>query len=101
MEIKLLAIKVKKDQDGFPMEEIQEVEVFATEKSVTRTELYESMKAGMTAKAVYEIRQEDWNEAKEISDDKCVRRVKDEDSTEHDIIRTYKVGKATIELVCG
>lgn len=101
MEIRLIAVRTEKDKDGFPVEEEQEVEVFAKEKSVTRTERYESMKAGVTAKVVYEIRQEDWNKAKEISDDKCVRRVKDEESTEYDIIRTYKVGKATIELVCG
>lgn len=101
MEIKLIAVKTEKDIDGFPVEETQEIEVFAREKSVTRTERYESMKAGVTAKVVYEIRQEDWEKARTISDEKCVRKVKDEDSVEYDIIRTYKVGKATIELVCG
>lgn len=101
MEIKLIAVNTEKDEDGFPVEKKCEVEVYAKKKSVTRTELYESMRAGVTAKMVYEIRQEDWNRAKELSDDKYVRKIENEDGVEHDIIRTYKVGKATIELVCG
>ncbi len=101
MEIKLIIVKTKKDQDGFPVSKECEVTVFAEEKSVTRTEMYESMKAGVTVKTVYELRQEDWELVRRMADKRCVEKVKDFDENIYRIIRTYKVGKAKIELVCG
>ena len=94
MEIKLIAVNTEKDEDGFPVEKKCEVEAYAKEKSVTRTELYESMRAGVTAKMVYEIRQEDWNRAKELSDDKYVRKIEDEDGVEHDLVKNLQSWKS-------
>lgn len=101
MEIKLVITKTEKDQDGFPKKKEQELSVFAEEKSVTRVEAYESMKAGISVKTVYEIRQEDWEYARRLADRRCVEKVKDCEGSEYGIVRTYKTGKSKIELVCG
>lgn len=101
MEIKLVITKTEKDKDGFPNEIKKLIRVFAEEKSVTRTEAYESMKAGVNVKTVYEIRQEDWEYAKKLADRRGIEKIIGYDEKEYKIVRTYKVGKAKIEVVCG
>lgn len=101
MEIKLIITKTEKDKDGFPNQIKKIVRVFAEEKSVTRTEMHESMKAGVHVKTVYEIRQEDWEYAKKLADRSCIENIIGCDEQEYKIIRTYKVGKSKIEVVCG
>ena len=51
---------------------------------------------------VFEIRQEDWEETRHLVDGKpeYARRVA-HDGHEYDIKRTYKTGKAKIEVICG
>lgn len=101
MEIKLVITQTEKDKDGFPSQIKKMIRVFAEEKSVTRTEAYESMKAGVNVKTVYEIRQEDWEYAKKLADRGCIEKIIGCDEKEYKIVRTYKVGKAKIEVVCG
>lgn len=101
MEIKLVITKIEKDKDGFPKKIKKLIRVFAEEKSVARTEAYESMKAGVNVKTVYEIRQEDWEYAKKLADRRCIEKIIGCDEQEYKIVRTYKVGKAKIEVVCG
>lgn len=103
MEVKLIWEEVGKDGDGFPKKEAHSIDVcLLREKSVVRTEVYDSMRAGVSVKTVLEIRQEDWEETKHLVDNKPeYARKASLNGCEYDIVRTYKVGKSKIELVCG
>lgn len=98
----LILDKISKDNDGFPVSESTRIEVYAEEKSITRAEFYESMRAGVSVKTVLEVRQEDFEEAKQIVDGKKEYARKIEyDGEEYEIKRTYRTGKSKIELICG
>ena len=51
-EAKLLVITNEKDEDGFPVEKKEEITIYVNEKSATRTEFYEALRAGITIKIV-------------------------------------------------
>lgn len=103
METALLVWETQeKDKDGFPVPVRNETEVYAKEKSVTRQEKYLAMNSGVDVKTTLEVRQEDWEQTRHIVDKKPeYARKAIFDGCEYDIIRTYKAGKATIEIVCG
>lgn len=91
-----------KDEDGFPVENEWNTEVYAEKKSVKRSEYYESMRAGIKVNLVVEMRQEDFK----LSAHETENGVKYADKLEFDgviyeILRTYETGKAKIELVCS
>lgn len=100
--IKLIWEEIKKDGDGFTKNIKHETEAYCREKSVTRAEAYGAMRAGVSVQKVFEIRQEDWEETRHLVDGKpeYARRVA-HDGHEYDIKRTYKTGKAKIEVICG
>lgn len=100
--LKLIWEEVGKDGDGFEERTEHTIKVYCQEKSVTRMEAYESMRAGVSVQAVFEVRQEDWEETRHLVDGKpeYARRV-EHDGHEYDIKRTYKTGKAKIEVICG
>lgn len=92
----------KKDEDGFPEESDQNIEIYVEKKSVKRSEYYESMRAGVKVNLVVEVRQEDY----ELSAHETDKGIKYADKLEFDgiiyeILRTYETGKAKIELVCS
>ena len=64
--IRLIWEEIGKDEDGFEKNEEVSIDAFCKEKSVTRMEAYESMRAGVSVQAVFEIRQEDWEETRHI-----------------------------------
>ena len=100
--IKLIWEEVGKDADGFPQNTEHAVDAYCQEKSVTRLEAYESMRAGVSVQAVFQIRQEDWEETRHTVDGKPeYARKAEHDGHRYDIIRTYKTGKSKIEVICG
>lgn len=102
MEIELIWEEITKDIDGFPINKPKKIKADAEEKSVKRAEVYEAMRAGVSAQTVLEIRQEDWEETMHIVNGKkeYARKVQF-DGCEYDIIRSWKVNKSKIELTCG
>lgn len=100
--IKLIWEEIGKDADGFEQNTERLTEAYCREKSVTRMEAYESMRAGVSVQAVFEIRQEDWEETRHIVDGKPeYARKAEHDGRRYDIARTYKTGKSKIEVICG
>lgn len=100
--IKLMWSEIGKDADGFPMNKEHVVEAYCKEKSVTRMEKYESMRAGVSVQKVFEIRKEDWEVTRHLENGKPeYARKAEHDGHTYDIQRTYSSGKAKIEVVCG
>lgn len=102
MEAVLIWADRTKDKDGFPVESEHRAEIYVKEKSAARMEFYEAMRAGIDVKLVLETRQEDFELSAYIESEKksYARKIEYEDCV-YDIVRTYKIGKAKIELVCG
>lgn len=102
MEATLVWSSKDKDADGFPIEEERSIDIYVNEKSVTRMEFYESMRRGIDVKTVLEARQEDFELSAHEEGGKTfyARKVLYEGQT-YNIIRTYKTGKAKIEMICG
>ena len=100
--VKLIWEEISKDKEGFPKRCKNEKEAYAFEKSVSRQEEYSSKNAGVTVKTVLEIRQEEWEETRHLVNGKPeYARKAIFDGYEYNIIRTWKRGKATRELICG
>lgn len=101
-DAKLLVVTNKKDADGFPLEEKEEIPIYVNEKSATRTEFYEALRSGITVKTVLETRQEDWELSAHIINGKREYATRIEyDGSIYDIVRTYKNDKAMIEIICS
>ena len=92
----------KKNENGFPESAKHELEVYAEEKSVGRTEKYEAMRTVINVSTVLSLRIEDWELTRHIEDGKpaYARKVLI-DGCEYKIVRAFKTGKARIELTCG
>lgn len=100
--VELIWEEIKKDPDGFESPVIHAVKAYAQEKSVTRSEKYQSMNAGVSVETVFEVRQEGWEETRHTVNGKpeYARKIK-AGEWKYDIIRAYKIGKSKIEVVCG
>lgn len=95
--------KICKNENGFPKRERCSAEVYAIEKSVTRAEAYESMRAGVNARIILKLRTDDWEASRhpgEGGKPEYARKVIYEEA-EYDIIRAYKKGKSFVEITCG
>lgn len=92
----------KKNENGFPELIQHEVEAYAEEKSVGRTEKYEAMRSGIDVSIIFSVRVEDWEMTRHIEAGKpaYARKVL-VDGCEYKIIRAFKKEKARIELTCG
>ena len=102
MEATLVWSSKDKDADGFPIEEEHSIDIYVNEKSVTRMEFYESMRRGIDVKTVLEARQEAFElSAQEDGGKKFYARKVLYEGQTYNIIRTYKTGKAKIEMICG
>lgn len=101
-EALLLVITQGKNENGFPVETKTEYPVFVREKSVTRSEFYTALQAGVTPKTVFEMRVEDWEQSAHEANGKkaYATRVK-YDGYIYEIIRAYVTNKATVELTCS
>ncbi len=101
VEIYLLVVKNEKDADGFPVEKTERYLEYATKKSVTRSEFWQALQNGITAKMVLEMRTEDWEETATRNGIKKEYPTQLEyDGEIYDIVRTYQTSKAKIELTC-
>lgn len=101
MSAVLIWSETGKDKDGFPVETMHEIPVYAEEKSVTRDEFYKSMQAGVSVKIILEVRIEDFELSRHIENERTAyaRKLRYNDEI-YDIIRTYKPGKSKMEIVC-
>lgn len=91
-----------KDDDGFPVEQTEEVSVYVREKSATRTEFYEALRSNITVAEVFEIRQEDWNLTRHLTANGKIAyadRIRYDGAT-YDIVRAFKNDKSMIEVTC-
>ena len=102
-EATLLYVTNVRDADGFPVEKTERITVYVREKSATRTEYYESLRAGQTVSLVLEVRQEDWEQTRHKSENghKAYATKAEYDGDVYDIVRTYKNDKSMIELICA
>ena len=101
-EVILVTEAVGKGKDGLPCrEKPKEVPVYAKEKSVARSEFYESMRAGVTPRASFEVRQEDF-EMSGIQTGKGTAYATKLvcGGITYRIQRAYRKGKSTVELTC-
>ena len=102
MDATLIWSSKTKDKDGFPAEEEHSIDIYVEEKSASRMEFYEAMRAGVEVKLTLEARQEDFElSVHEVSKKKSYARKIRYDGYTYDIIRTYKTGKSKIQLGCG
>ena len=101
MIVELIWSEITKNENGFPVEQYHSIQAYGKEKSATRSEVYEAMRAGVDVKTVLEVRQEDWEQTRHLVDGKpeYARKVK-LSGCEYRIVSGYKKGKATIELTC-
>lgn len=99
----LIYITHGKDEDGFPVDIEERAEVFVREKSASRAEFYESLRSGITASEMFEVRLEDWMMTKHITENgKAAYATRIEyDGAVYDIIRAYKNDRSMIELTCA
>lgn len=102
-EATLYYIVNNKDDDGFPVQNKREFEVYVREKSVGRTEFYEALRSGMSASITFDVRIEDWEQTRHITENKKIAYASKViyDGAEYDIIRTYKTDRSMIQLVCA
>lgn len=101
-EVVLVTEIMGKDSGGLPVPQEWRTEAYAEEKSAVRNEFYEAMRAGVTVKATFEMRQEDFGlSAREAGGVKAYASRLEHDGMAYAIQRTYRKGKARIELVCG
>ncbi len=90
--VTLKKVAFKKDADGYTVGKTKsESFVFAEKKSVTRSEFYAAMQAGVTATAVFVITALDYNNETEI----------EHNGKQYTVIRTYQPPGNDIELVCS
>lgn len=101
-EVTLVTEATVKDKGGLPCKgEPVETVVYAKEKSVVRTEFYQGMRAGITPKATFEMRQEDYELSAMESEKGIVYASKlINEGITYGIIRAYRKGKSKVELVC-
>lgn len=64
--------------------------VFANVKSVTRAEFYSASTAGVKVDIVFEVHAEDFNNQTTVT----------YSSKNYEVIRAYKKGEGTVELMC-
>lgn len=101
--VNLIWEETVKDEDCFNKKVPHCVSAYVLrEKSVTRAETYDSMRAGVSTKIVLEIRTEDWEQTRHIVNEKTEYARKAEyNGCTYDIVRIYKVGKSKVEVICG
>ncbi len=76
--------------NGFATESASEVEVWADQKSVGRSEFYQSAQAGIKADIIFAVHTSDYSGQTEI----------EYDSNTYDVTRTYQKGLDVVELTC-
>ena len=90
------------DEDGFDIDNITRYEVYASVKSVKRTEFYSAMQAGMKPAIMMSVRTEDYEQTKHIVDKTAVyAQAVELDGAEYNIIRAYTADNGMQGLTLG
>lgn len=89
--ITLRAITLHEDPEGYQTKAYTDKVVWASEKSVSRSEFYSANANGIDVSIVFEIRAENWENQDEVK-----YRGK-----EYRIVRSYQKGTRSVELVCS
>jgi len=92
--INLIEITQGKDSDGFPINVEVKHEVYADKKSVTRSEFYSSMQAGIKATALFETRLCDYEEPGSPT-------ILEHEGKRYKVERTYTKDNEKVELTCS
>ena len=89
--ITLRAITNTPDADGYAVETVTDVEVWANRKSVSRSEFYASNQAGINMTQAFEVHVEDWNNQTFVVDGVKAYKIE----------RAYQKGLGIVELNCS
>lgn len=102
-EAKLLVVANGKDEDGYPITTKTEIPIFVQERSVTRSEFYEALKAGIRVQTVLLAWWDDFeSSAHMVGSKKEYASQIEYDGSIYDIVRTYRDNnKSMVEIVCG
>lgn len=105
--IELVTImNTEEDDDGFRVrDDTYSVEVFASVKSVGRTEYYEALRNGIEVKIIFIVDQDDFLlSEREISAGEITKKVRATrviyDGTTYMIKRTYRNANGLLEMTC-
>ena len=103
MEAKLIWSEIKKGANGFPKKSDNEIEVFAEEKEVVRTEFYEAMRNGISVKKILIVRLEDFELSKHKDENGNMEYANEiiYEDVRYKIIRTFSRNKSKVELTCA
>ena len=102
-EITLIDIEKVRDADGYVKEAEIGTEIFADKKSVTRTEFYEGLKAGLKLTAAFNVRACDYGGQQFIDYDGVryeVQRTYNSEGVRLKTRRTYRTDSDNLELNC-
>ena len=89
-ELTLRSVITSANDKGFKVETAASNIVFASVKSVKRSEFYGAQAAGVTVDVVFEINTDEYNGQTEV----------EHDFVRYDVTRTYQSGRGRTELVC-
>jgi hypothetical protein len=95
--INLISVTKGKDSDGFPIDIEHSHKAFADKKSVTRSEFYSSLQAGVNATAVFDVWQVDFDES--AYDGAEATRL-EHNGKKYKILRTYSKDGEMLEITC-
>lgn len=101
--IQLITVKgYEKDESGFKEKELTDsLEIFASVKSVGRTEYYEALRSGMNVNIIFSVNPDDFDLATKEVDGKKIKASKViHDGATYIIRRTYKKDLHVLELSC-
>lgn len=101
-ECVLIVITNEQDEDGFPIQKEERIQVFCEEKSVRYTEFYEAQRSGYQPRIILEIRNEDWElSARREEGRKQYATHVEYDGSDYEVIRYYKTDKAKVQVTLG
>lgn len=104
-EAKLLVVTNSKNDNGFVTDrEVTEYPVFVQEKSVTRAEFYDALRANINVKTVLLAWYDDWElTAHKVGDHTEYATQVEYGGNTYNIVRTYRdtANKSLIEIVCS
>lgn len=91
--VKLVKLSPERDSDGYVISQtvVSSKEVFAKTKSVTRTEFYSAMHAGISAEIAFVVNDSEYDGENAV----------EYNGKMYHVIRTYSANTLDIELMCS
>ena len=99
----LVYVTNEKNENSFPVQITETVEVFCREKSAVRTEFYDALRSGIKIALVLEIRPEDWELTghRDTNGKKQYATKVIYDGGTYDIVRAYRNDKSLMQIICS